>query len=126
MLKGFKEFITRGNVIELAVGVIIANSFTPVVESVTNLIMGLIAAIFGSPNFDEVGMFTLNNAVIQPGTIITTVVNFLLVAVAVYFFIVVPMNTLAARRKTEEPKEKPEDVVLLQEIKDILAAQRSA
>nr|NLD40936.1 large conductance mechanosensitive channel protein MscL [Actinomycetales bacterium] len=124
MLQGFKEFISRGNVIELAVGVIIATAFTPVVESVTNLITGLIAAVFGAPNFDYVGAFTLNGTEILPGAIITTLVNFLLVAFAVYFFIVVPMNKLAEGRREEEKEEaRPEDVVLLEEIKEILRAQ---
>lgn len=124
MLQGFKEFISRGNAIELAVGVIIAAAFTPIIQAVTDLVMGLIAAIFGEPNFDSVGAFTVNNALIQPGTIITALMNFLLVAFALYFFIVVPMNRLAAQRKTEEPKAKPEDVVLLQEIRDLLAQRQ--
>ncbi|MDO5494226.1 MAG: large conductance mechanosensitive channel protein MscL [bacterium] len=123
MLKGFKDFITRGNVLELAVAVIIAGAFNPVVESVTNVIMGLIAAIFGQPNFDSVGMFTINNAVIMPGAIITALVNFLLVAAAIYFIIVVPMNKLAERRKLEEDEARPEDVVLLEEIRNLLAAR---
>lgn len=125
MIKGFKEFITRGNVIELAVGVIIAGAFNPVVESVTNVIMGFIAAIFGEPNFDTVGAFTINGAEIFPGIIITALVNFLLVAAAIYFFIVVPMNKLAEGRKQEEDEARPEDVVLLEEIKEILKAQRA-
>ena len=126
MLQGFKEFTTRGNAIEMAVGIIIGAAFTPVVESVTNVIMGLIAAIFGQPNFDQVGAFTLNGAEILPGAIITQLANFLLVALALYFFIIVPMNKLAEGRKKEEEVEKPEDVVLLGEIKELLAQQRNA
>ncbi len=121
MFKGFKDFISRGNALELAVGVIIAGAFTPVVNAVTNVIMGLIAAIFGQPNFDAVGAFTLNGALIQPGAIITALVNFVLVAFAVYFFIVVPMNRLNARRKAEEAAVVPDDVALLTEIRDLLS-----
>lgn len=128
MIQGFKEFITRGNVIEMAVGVIIATAFKPVVDAVTAVLMGLIGAIFGAPNFDAVGQFELNGAVIQPGAIITQAVNFLLVAAAIYFFVVVPMNKIAERRKAgleEESEALSEDTQLLQEIRDLLA-QRNA
>lgn len=123
MIKGFKEFITRGNVIDLAVGVIIAGAFTPIVNAVTKFIMGLIAAIFGKPSFDHVAEFTINGALIQPGTIITALVNFLIVAAAVYFFIVVPVNKARAARKTEDTETvaaPPEDIALLTEIRDLL------
>ena len=120
MIQGFKEFISRGNVIDLAVGVIIGAAFSPIVTALTdNVIMALIAAIFGKPNFDEVGHFVVNGADIMPGTVITALVNFLLIAFAVYFFIVVPMNKL--RKPTEEsPAEPTEDVKLLTEIRDLL------
>lgn len=126
MLQGFKEFISRGNVIELAVGVIIAGAFGPVVESITQFIMNLIAAVVGKPSFDTLLQFQLNGATIQPGLILTAIVNFLLVAFAVYFFIVVPMNKLAERRKAEEaePEAPADDVRILLEIRDLLAAQR--
>ncbi|HHW82767.1 MAG TPA: large conductance mechanosensitive channel protein MscL [Actinomycetales bacterium] len=125
MLKGFKDFITRGNVIELAVGVIIAGAFGPVVQAVTDVIMGFIASIFGAPNFDEALNVVVNGTTIAFGPILTALVNFLLVAFAIYFFIVVPMNKLAERRKVEEEEARPEDVVLLEEIKDLLKAQRA-
>lgn len=122
MIKGFKEFITRGNVIELAVGVIIAGAFNPIVQSITDVIMGFIAAIFGQPNFDSVGQFTLNNAVIMPGAIITALVNFLMVAFAIYFFVVVPMNKLAPKKVEEAAPD--EDIALLTEIRDLLKANQ--
>lgn len=120
MLKGFKEFITRGNVVELAIGVIIAGVFSPIVVNLNEkVIMPLIGAIFGKPNFDTVGQFTVNGATIMPGTVITALVNFLLVAVAIYFFIIVPMNKL--RKPAEEEDAAPaEDVALLTEIRDLL------
>lgn len=126
MLQGFKEFIARGNAIDLAVGVIIGGAFTPIVTAVTNVILGIVGAIFGAPNFDAVGQFSLNGSYpIQPGAILTAIINFLLVAVALYFFIVVPMNKLAARRKQEsaEPAAPADDVRILTEIRDLLAAR---
>lgn len=121
MLKGFKEFIAKGNVLDLAVAVIIAGAFAPVVTAITDVILNLIGAIFGAPEFDKVGAFTLNGAEILPGTIITAVVNFLMIAAAVYFFIVVPMSKL---KKTEDaPAEPSDEVKLLTEIRDQLAAR---
>ena len=72
MLKGFREFISQGNVIDLAVAVIIGNAFKPIVDKVTDVIMGIIGAVIGSPNFDSVGQFTINGSdPIQPGAIVT-------------------------------------------------------
>lgn len=125
MLQGFKDFISRGNVVEMAVGVIIATAFKPVVDAITAVLMGLIGAIFGAPNFDYVGAFTVNGAEILPGAILTQLVNFLLVAAAVYFFVVVPMNKLNERRNKEEEETPADDVALLTEIRDLLQ-QRNA
>lgn len=125
MIQGFKEFISKGNVLDLAVAVIIGASFTPIVKSITDVIMGIIGAIVGQPNFDSVLQFSIRGSdPIQPGTIITAIVNFLLVASALYFAIVVPMNALNKRRAKEdaEKAEEPsEDVKLLSEIRDLLA-----
>lgn len=125
MIQGFKEFISKGNVLDLAVAVIIGASFTPIVKSVTDVIMGIIGAVVGQPNFDSVLQFSINGSdPIQPGTIITAIVNFLLVAFALYFAIVVPMNALKKRRAKEEAEkaeEPSEDVKLLSEIRDLLA-----
>ncbi|WP_455159518.1 large conductance mechanosensitive channel protein MscL [Schaalia cardiffensis] len=125
MIQGFKEFISKGNVLDLAVAVIIGASFTPIVKSVTDVIMGIIGAVVGQPNFDSVLQFSINGSdPIQPGTIITAIVNFLLVAFALYFAIVVPMNALKKRRAKEDAEkveEPSEDVKLLGEIRDLLA-----
>lgn len=125
MIQGFKEFISKGNVLDLAVAVIIGASFTPIVKSVTDVIMGIIGAIVGQPNFDSVLQFSIRGSdPIQPGTIITAIVNFLLVASALYFAIVVPMNALKKRRAKEDAEkveEPSEDVKLLGEIRDLLA-----
>lgn len=126
MIKGFKEFISQGNVLDLAVAVIIGAAFSPIVSAVTDVIMGIIGALVGQPNFDSVGAFSINGSdPIQPGTIITALVNFLLVAAAVYFCIVMPMNKLKERqRKAEaEAPAEPTDVELLAEIRDLLASR---
>lgn len=124
MLQGFKEFISRGNAIDLAVGVVIGAAFSGVVTAlVDKFINPLIGALFGEPNFDSVGAFKLNGATIQPGAILTALVSFLLVALALYLFIVMPMNKLAERRAAgiaDEPKAPAEDIMLLTEIRDLL------
>ena len=132
MLKGFKEFISQGNVIDLAVAVIIGNAFKPIVDKVTETIMGIIGQVIGSPNFDSVGKFSLlsnpqgDADYIYPGAILTQVINFLLIVAAVYFCIVLPMNKFKERMKKSESEApaEPTDVELLTEIRDLLAAQK--
>ncbi|OKL47096.1 mechanosensitive ion channel protein MscL [Boudabousia liubingyangii] len=126
MIKGFKEFISQGNVVDMAVGVIIAGAFAPIVKAVTDFILAFIAAIFGAPNFDQLGAFVVNGAHFYPGTILTALINFLIVAAAVYFFVVVPINNMRARKATEEaaPEAPAADVALLAEIRDLLKAGR--
>ena len=134
MLKGFKEFISQGNVIDLAVAVIIGGAFKPIVDKVTETIMGIIGQLIGSPNFDSVGKFSLlsnpqgDADYIYPGAILTQVINFLLIAAAVYFCIVLPMNKFKERMKKSEPEApaEPTDVELLTEIRDLLAKQKQA
>jgi len=97
MLQGFKQFILRGNVLDLAVAVVIGAAFGAVVTSfVTNIITPLIAAIVGKPDFSTL-TFTVNGAVISYGTFLNALIAFLLVAAAVYFFMVAPMNAWKAR-----------------------------
>ena len=129
MIKGFKEFIAQGNALELAVAVIIGAAFKPIVDAITDVIMTIIGQLIGQPNFDSVGQFKITASAteyVQPGTIITAVVNFLLVAAAVYFAIVMPMNKLRERMSKEEEDKpaEPTDVELLTEIRDLLAAKR--
>jgi len=128
MLAGFKNFIMRGNVIELAVAFVIGAAFVAVVKAlVDGLITPLIAATVGKPNLDEAMIVPVNNADFLFGAVLGAIINFVLVAAAVYFLIVLPMNKLAERRKagTEpEPEAPAEDVLLLQEIRDLLAARR--
>jgi large conductance mechanosensitive channel len=97
MFKGFRQFIMRGNVIDLAVAVVIGAAFTGVVTAlVTNIITPLIAAIVGKPDFSALTL-TINGGVISYGLFLNAVISFLLVAAAVYFFMVAPMNAWKAR-----------------------------
>ncbi len=130
MLKGFREFITKGNVIDLAVAVVIGAAFTQVINAVVQwLITPLIAAIFGKPNLDDVLVFEINEAVFSIGAILTQVINFLLVAAAVYLVLIAPMNAYReqrARGEEEEPEAPPEDLLVLQEIRDLIRDRRGA
>ena len=125
MLKGFKEFISRGNVVELAVGVIIGAAFKNIVDAlVDGIINPLIAAVIGKPDFSDAFILTLNGTDVKFGLLITAIINFLLMALAIYFCIVVPMNALNARRKKDEEEtveEASDEVKLLTEIRDALA-----
>ena len=126
MLKGFKEFISRGNVVELAVGVIIGAAFKNIVDAlVDGIINPLIAAVIGKPDFSDAFILTLNGTDVKFGLLITAVMNFILMAFAIYFCIVAPMNALNARRKKAEDEapeaEVSDEVKLLTEIRDALA-----
>lgn len=105
MLKGFRDFILRGNVMDLAVAVIIGAAFTAIVTSLTtNIINPLLGAIIGKPNFDYL-VAHVNGGEIKYGTFITAVINFLLIAGVVYFFLVVPAQYLL--KKFNPPKAEP-------------------
>ena len=125
MLKGFKDFLMRGNVVDLAVAVVIGAAFGLVVSGLLKgLVNPLIAAVAGEPNLDSVGNFTLNKAEFSVGLFLTPLVNFVIVGAAIYFLVVMPLNKLAERRaKGLEPEtEAPsEEIVLLTEIRDLLA-----
>lgn len=128
MIKGFKDFVMRGNVVDLAVAVVIGVALAAVVAAIVdNVVNPLIAAMGGVPDLSEVWVVTLNNAEFRFGTVVGAILNFLVIAAAVYFIIVMPMNRLAERRKKgvePEPAAPAEDVLLLQEIRDLLAARR--
>ena len=102
MLAGFKKFLFRGNVVDLAVAVVIGAAFGAVVTSfVTNILTPLIAAFVGKPDFSSLS-FTLHGSPILYGAFLNSLISFVLVATAVYFFIVSPMNALQARLKRGE------------------------
>ncbi len=127
MLKGFKDFLLRGNVIDLAVAVVIGGAFGAVVTAfATDFIGGLIGAIGGSPDFGKAG-FTINGSDVILGSTVNALINFVIVAAVIYFVVVVPVGKLMKRRKQglEPEVEAPdEQTLLLQEIRDLLAAGR--
>ena len=107
MIRGFREFILRGNVVDLAVAVVIGAAFGAVVTAfVADIITPLIAAIFGEPDFSRL-TFTINNSKFLYGAFINAVISFLLIALAVYFAVVVPMNRMAERRARGKAPEDP-------------------
>jgi large conductance mechanosensitive channel len=121
VLKGFREFIMRGNVVDLAVGIVIGVAFGAVVSAfVKGILDPLIAAIFGQPNLDSVGTFTIHKADFSIGVVLTALLNFILVAAAIYFFVVVPMNAMRARYQKPEDEAGPSEVDLLTQIRDEL------
>ncbi|MGH1549150.1 large-conductance mechanosensitive channel protein MscL [Leifsonia poae] len=132
MIKGFKEFILRGNVIDLAVAVVIGAAFTAVVTSiVNNLINPVIGAFFKASTLDSAMVVTINGSDIKFGAVLGSIINFLIVAVVVYFVFVYPLNQVKKRAErlrkkgVVEPDKPVTDLDLLTEIRDLLAAQQS-
>lgn len=121
MLKGFKDFLMRGNVVGLAVAVVIGVAFGTLVKSFVDVIMSLIGKIGGEPNFDA-----WRPGKVPIGAFITALITFLIVAAAIYLVVVMPLNKLAERRaKGLEPETKApsEEIALLTEIRDSLKAR---
>lgn len=127
MLKGFKDFLMRGNVVDLAVAVIIGAAFSLVIAGLREgLIDPLIAAVVGKPNLESVGEFTLNKAEFSIGLALAPLVNFVMIAAVIYLLVVIPLNKVAERRAREiepETKAPKEEVLLLTEIRDSLRAR---
>ena len=107
MLKGFKQFLLRGNVIDLAVAVVIGGAIGAVVKAlVDDLLTPLIAAIGGKPDFQAL-RFTVNGSAFKIGDFVNAVIAFVMVAAAVYFFVVVPVNTVMARARRGQAPPDP-------------------
>jgi len=127
VLKGFREFIMRGNVVDLAIAVVVGTAFTALVKAfVADILTPIVAAIFGQPDFSSL-TFTINSSHFLYGDLINAVITFLSVAAAIYFFVVAPLNALAARRargQAPPADEVPPDIALLTEIRDLLATQQ--
>jgi large conductance mechanosensitive channel len=105
MLKEFRDFLFRGNIVELAVAFVMGVAFAAVVNSlVNNLVMPVIAMIIGKPDFSDL-TFTINDAVFRYGAFITDVIQFIAIAAAVFFFIVKPVTTMMARLRREPIEE---------------------
>lgn len=144
MLDGFKKFIARGNMVDMAVGVVMGGAVTAVVNAIVEGVLNpFIAMIFGKPNMDGLLAFTVNNSTVSFGKVLGSLINFLIIAIAVYFCIVVPINKLrdmsekamAKLKKggdedvaASQPDLSPEEqtVILLQDIRNSLAAQQAA
>src|SRR5574338_170767 len=102
MLKEFRDFILRGNIVELAVAFVMGVAFAAVVNSFVNdLVMPVIAMIFGKPDFSDL-TFTINDAVFHYGSFITALISFVAIAAAVFFFVVKPMDAIRARMTKPE------------------------
>ena len=116
MFEGFKKFIARGNMIDMAVGVVMGGAVTTVVNAIVNSVINpFIAMIFGKPNMDGLLAITFNGATVSFGAVLGAILNFLIIAVAVYFCILVPINkfrdmteALLAKTKLAEQKEAEE------------------
>jgi large conductance mechanosensitive channel len=116
-VKGFKDFIMRGNLIELAVAFIIGAAFATVVKTFTDVLLSLLGKVGGNPDFNNI-----KPGGVPVGAFLTALVAFLIVAAVVYFFVIKPYEAVKSRfRKTEVDAAPDEDVVLLTEIRDLLA-----
>jgi large conductance mechanosensitive channel len=127
MIKGFRDFVMRGNVVDLAIAVVIGAAFGAVITAlVSDIITPLIAAIGGQPNFNEM-TFKIHHSTFFYGAFINAVVSFLVIAAALYFIVVLPLNKVAERRAARvskgqpDPAPKPEDIILLEQIRDLLS-----
>jgi large conductance mechanosensitive channel len=109
MIKEFKDFLLRGNLVELAVAFVMGVAFAAVVTSFVNdLVMPVIAMIFGKPDFSDL-TFTINDAVFRYGAFITAVITFAAIAAAVFFFVVKPVDALMARRDKAAEEGLPDE-----------------
>ncbi|MBF6227543.1 large conductance mechanosensitive channel protein MscL [Nocardia abscessus] len=128
MFKGFKEFLMRGNVIDLAVAVVMGTAFTAVVTSVTKGVVNPLLAVFGSTHELGLGVQLISSkpaTFIAVGPIITAVVDFVMVAAVLYFVLMLPMKTIKNRFGTPKAAE-PTEIELLTEIRDLLAERHEA
>lgn len=121
MLKEFRSFLMRGNIVELAIAVVIGTAFTALVASlVANLITPVIAAIVGKPDFSNL-TFTINSSVFRYGSFLNALISFVSIAAAVFFFVVKPIDAMQKARGVEKPEDgRSDEAVLLEEIRDLL------
>ena len=128
VFKEFKEFISRGNVVDLAVAVVIGAAFTAIVTAVVEGLVTPLIGMIGGKDFREM-TFTLNDSIFSYGIVINALIYFLAVAAVVFFLVVKPLNVLQERRRRGEepgPEELSDEAALLSEIRDLLRAQASA
>ena len=126
MLKEFRDFLLRGNIVELAVAFVMGLAFAAVVNSlVDNLVMPLIAMIIGKPDFSDL-TFTINDAIFRYGAFITDVIQFLAIAAAVFFFIVKPVGALLTRARGPVEEGLPDEERRHQELLAALRESRAS
>ncbi len=122
-MKGFKDFVLRGNLVELAVAFVIASAFGLVITATVALLMDLIGKAGGTPDFSSYAP-----GGVGVGVWLTAVISFVILAAVVYFFVVIPYQAARermARGTEEEPAVVPEDIALLTEIRDLLASRNT-
>jgi len=124
MIKGFRDFIMRGNVVDLAIAVVVGAAFTGIITQFTKSFIEPIIKLIGGGGVHG-GAFIVNSVAFDWGAFINAIINFLIVAAILYFFIVMPINKITARRHrgestAETAASTPEDVALLREIRDLL------
>ena len=120
--KEFRDFITRGNVIDLAVAVVIGLAFTAVINAVVSGLITPIIGMIGGNDYRDLD-FTINGSTFEYGLVINAIIQFLLIAAAVFFLVVKPINVINERRRRglePEPVELSDEVALLTEIRDLL------
>ena len=123
MLKEFRDFLLRGNIVELAVAFVLGVAFGALINSfVDNLLMPVVAMIIGKPDFRDL-TFTINDSVFRYGAFFNAVISFLIIAAVIFFLVVKPVNALLARNTSDDepaPESPTPDVMLLTEIRDLL------
>jgi large conductance mechanosensitive channel len=125
MLKEFRDFLLRGNIVELAVAFVMGLAFAAVVNSlVSNLVMPIIAAIIGKPDFSNL-TFTINDAKFRYGAFITSAIQFVAIAAAVFLFVVKPVNALLQRHRSPAEEGMPDEERRHQELLAALSAAPS-
>ncbi|WP_203785304.1 large conductance mechanosensitive channel protein MscL [Paractinoplanes rishiriensis] len=129
MFQGFKDFIMRGNVVDLAVGIVIGAAFTTVVTAFTNGFIKPLIQLMGGDTGVNAGKWSVGDVHFDYATFLNAIVTFLITAAVLYFLVVFPLNALAERRRRGEeppPKAPSEEIVLLTEIRDALVQGRQA
>ena len=119
----FKKFISKGNIIELAVGVIIGSAFGKIVSSLVNdILMPAIGIISGGIDFSGL-KFTIKNATINYGMFIQNIIDFLIIAICIFIFVKI-IDRIKKKKKEEKEKKKDEQIILLEEIRDLLKKEQ--
>jgi large conductance mechanosensitive channel len=123
MLKDFRDFLMQGNIVDLAVAVVIGGAFGALVGSlVADLVTPIIAAIFQQPDFSGL-TFTIRGSEFRYGNFINALITFLSIAAAIFFFVVKPMQKLKELRGDEDEDDRSDETKLLEEIRDLLSKQ---